>query len=292
MVNGHQTAPPNLALCVTTQDFEAAAKTVLPNETWVYASSSAASGLSLQSNLDDWSRINFRPRIMRSVSLPNPTRSILGQPGSQPFFVSAMGVLGGQQTVPEAAAGNAFGPALGGRPVPGSLDPGLNWEDLAWITDEWDGPIVLKGIQTVEDVKLAVQHGVQGVLLSNHGGRQIHSAPSALMTLLETRTYYPEAFDKLEIFVDGGLRDGADVLKALCLGATAVGVGRPYFYAMAAYGIEGVEKCTDVLAEEVEITMKMLGVSSLDQLRPEMVNASRLLNEMWQPDIWWNKSKL
>ncbi|KAF3407000.1 Cytochrome b2 [Talaromyces pinophilus] len=400
MANGHQTAPPNLALCVTTQDFEAAARTVLPNEAWVYASSSAASGLSLQSNLDDWSRINFRPRIMRSVSLPNPTRSILGQPGSQPFFVSAMGVLGeahpgaepllvrgatrkglhtvvstastkpleeimkahldeqcklgnqspsklafqlyvpvdrnlarslirrvkaagyhslwitvdtstlgkrtaarylqaqeagdqgGQQTVPEAAAGNAFSPALGGRPVPGSLDPGLNWEDLAWITDEWDGPIVLKGIQTVEDVKLAVQHGVQGVLLSNHGGRQIHSAPSALMTLLETRTYYPEAFDKLEIFVDGGLRDGADVLKALCLGATAVGVGRPYFYAMAAYGIEGVEKCTDVLAEEVEITMKMLGVSSLDELRPEMVNASRLLNEMWQPDIWWNKSKL
>ena len=65
------------------------------------------------------------------------------------------------------------------------------------------------------------------------------------MTLLETRPYYPEAFDKLEIYVDGGLRDGADVLKALCLGATAVGVGRPYFYAMAAYGIEGVEKCTD-----------------------------------------------
>jgi L-lactate dehydrogenase (cytochrome) len=104
---------------------------------------------------------------------------------------------------------------------------------------------VLKGIQTVEDVKLAVQHGVQGVLLSNHGGRQIHSAPSALMTLLEIRTYYPEAFDKLEIFVDGGLRDGADVLKALCLGATAVGVGRPYFYALAAYGMEGVERCTD-----------------------------------------------
>lgn len=418
-----QTTPPNLALCVTTQDFEAAAKTVLPNKAWVYASSSAASGLSLQSNLDDWSRINFRPRIMRSVSSLNPTRSILGQPGSQPFFVSAMGSLGNahpgaepllvrgatrkglhtvvstatskpleeimeahfdeqrqlgnqspsklafqlyvpvdrslarslirrvkkvgyhslwitvdtstlgkrtadrylqaqesldqgtREAVREAAADNAFGPSFGGRPVPGYLDPGLSWEDLAWIKDEWDGPIVLKGIQTVEDVKLAVQLGVQGVLLSNHGGRQIHSAPSALMALLETRTYYPEAFDKLEVYVDGGLRDGADVLKALCLGATAVGVGRPYFYAMAAYGIEGVERCTDgrsflstceksfrtggpfansvaVLAEEVEITMKMLGVSSLDQLRPEMVNASRLLNEMWRPDIWWNKSKL
>ncbi|KAJ5904988.1 uncharacterized protein N7473_001904 [Penicillium subrubescens] len=400
MSNGYQTSPPNVALCVTIQDFEAAAKAVLPNKTWVYASSSAASGLSLQSNLDDWSRINFRPRIMRSVSSLNPTRPILGHPGSQPFFVSAMGTLGNahpgaepllvrgatrkglhtvvstatskpleeimeahldeqrqlgnqspsklafqlyvpvdrnlarslirrvkaagyhslwitvdtstlgkrtadrylqaqealdqgtRETTREAAADNAFGPAFGGRPVPGYLDPGLSWEDLEWITEEWNGPIVLKGIQTVEDVKLAVQHGVQGVLLSNHGGRQIHSAPSALMTLLETRTYYSEAFDMLDIYVDGGLRDGADVLKALCLGATAVGVGRPYFYAMAAYGIEGVEKCTDILAEEVEITMKILGVSSLDQLGPDMVNASRLLNEMWRPDIWWNKSKL
>lgn len=353
MADNHPITPPNLALCVTTQDFEAAAKAVLPNKAWVYASSSAASGLSLQSNLDDWSRINFRPRIMRSVSSLNSTRSILGQAASQPFFVSAMGTLGNahpgaepllvrgatrkglhtvvstatskpleeimeahldeqrqldnqslsklafqlyvpvdrnlarslirrvkaagyhslwitvdtstlgkrtadrylqaqealdqgaHETTREAAAENAFGPAFGGRPVPGYLDPGLSWEDLAWISEEWNGPIVLKGIQTVEDVKLAVQKGVQGVLLSNHGGRQIHSAPSALMTLLETRMYYPEAFDKLEIYVDGGLRDGSDVLKALCLGATAVGVGRPYFYAMAAYGIEGVEKCTD-----------------------------------------------
>ena len=152
---------------------------------------------------------------------------------------------GVRETARDAAAENDFGPAFGGRPVPGYLDPGLTWEDLAWITQEWDGPIVLKGIQTVEDVKLAVQYGVQGVLLSNHGGRQIHSAPSALMTLLEIRTYYPEAFDRIEVYVDGGLRDGADVLKALCLGATAVGVGRPYYYAMAAYGLEGVERCTE-----------------------------------------------
>lgn len=348
-----------LAACVTTHDFETAAKEVLPEKAWVYASSSAASGLSLKANLDDWARINFRPRIMRSVSSLDTRRSILNQPGQLPFFVSAMGTLGnahpgaepllvrgatrkglhtvistatskspedimsayrdeqrqlnhqslsklsfqlyvpvdrtqarsliqrvkaagyqslwitvdtstlgkrtadrylqaqealaqgGKEEVRVAAAENSFGPAFGGRPVPGYLDPGLSWDDLAWISEEWNGPIVLKGIQTVEDVKMAVQHGVQGVLLSNHGGRQIHSAPSALMTLLEIRMYYPEAFDKLEVYVDGGLRDGADVLKALCLGATAVGVGRPYFYAMAAYGIEGVEKCTDSKSQTV-----------------------------------------
>lgn len=346
-------APACLDLCVTADDFEAAAKETLSEKSWVYASSSASSGLSHQSNLDDWSRINFRPRIMKKVNTLDTSRDVLGKKSKLPFFITAMGTLGsahpgaepalvtgatrkginavistatskspetimeahlseqkkvnnrsptrldfqlyvptdrtkaktliqrikvagyhslwitvdsstqgkrtadrylqaqeildegGIEVVREAAAENDFGPAFGGRPTAGYLHPGLTWEDIAWISEEWGGPIVLKGIQSVEDVKLAVQYGVQGVLLSNHGGRQIHSAPSALMTLLEIRSYYPEAFDKLEVFVDGGLRDGADVLKALCLGATAVGVGRPYFYALAAYGTDGVEKCTD-----------------------------------------------
>ncbi|CAG8160239.1 unnamed protein product [Penicillium nalgiovense] len=382
---------PHPSLCVTTTDFEKVAKNILPEKSWVYASSSAATGLSMTTNLDDWSLINFRPRILRSVDSMDTRRNILGHTSQFPFFVSAMGTLGsshpgaepllvrgatrkGLQTMISTAstrpleeimdahldeqrllgnqspsnlsfqlyvpvdrtraksliqrvktagyqslwvtvdtstlgkrtadrylqaqenldAGvaenardihseNDFAPAFGGRQVPGSVDGGLTWGDLDWISSEWGGPLVLKGIQSVEDVKLAVQHGVQGILLSNHGGRQIHSAPSSLMTLLEIRTYYPEAFDKLQVFVDGGLRDGADVLKAVCLGTTAVGVGRPYYYALAAYGAEGVERCTDIIAEELEITMKMLGVSSLDQLGPDMVNTSRLANEMWRP---------
>ncbi|KAJ5477568.1 hypothetical protein N7530_003077 [Penicillium desertorum] len=382
---------PHPSLCVTTTDFEKVAKNVLPEKSWVYASSSAATGLSMTTNLDDWSLINFRPRILRSVDSMDTRRNILGHTSQFPFFVSAMGTLGSshpgaepllvrgatrkglhtmistastkpleeimdahldeqrlldnqspsnlsfqlyvpvdrtraksliqrvktaryqslwvtvdtstlgkrtadrylqaQENLDAGVAENArdihrendFAPAFGGRQVPGSVDGGLTWEDLDWISSEWGGPLVLKGIQSVEDVKLAVQHGVQGILLSNHGGRQIHSAPSSLMTLLEIRTYYPEAFDKLQVFVDGGLRDGADVLKALCLGATAVGVGRPYYYALAAYGAEGVERCTAIIAEELEITMKMLGVSSLDQLGPDMVNTSRLANEMWRP---------
>ncbi|KOS39106.1 hypothetical protein ACN38_g10073 [Penicillium nordicum] len=389
---------PHSSLCVSTTDFEKVAKNVLLEKSWVYASSSAATGLSMSTNIDDWSLINFRPRILRSVDSMDTRRNILGHTSQFPFFVSAMGTLGSSHpgaepllvrgatrkgmhtmistastkpleeimdahldeqrllsnqspsnlsfqlyvpvdrtraksliqrvkaagyqslwvTVDTSTLGkrtadrylqaqenldaglaedareihgeNDFAPAFGGRQVPGSVDGGLTWEDLDWISSEWGGPLVLKGIQSVEDVKLAVQHGVQGVLLSNHGGRQIHSAPSSLMTLLEIRTYYPEAFDKLQVFVDGGLRDGADVLKALCLGATAVGVGRPYYYALAAYGAEGVERCTDIIAEELEITMKMLGVSSLDQLSPDMVNTSRLLNEMWRPVF--GKSKL
>ena len=123
----------------------------------------------------------------------------------------------------ETGGDNAFAPAMGGRPVQGQLSPHTTWEDLEWIRKEWDGPIVLKGVQCADDAKLAMEHSCDGILLSNHGGRQLHTAPSALMTLLEIRTYCPEVLEKLEVFLDGGLRDGNDVLKALCLGATAVG---------------------------------------------------------------------
>lgn len=152
-----------------------------------------------------------------------------------------------QQPLGVDGSENPYAPAVGARPVPGSITAGLAWEDLDWIRREWgpDRPIVLKGVQTAEDAKLAAERGVQGILLSNHGGRQQHSAPSALATLLEIRTYCPEVLQKLEVYVDGGIYDGADILKALALGAKAVGVGRPFLYAMGAYGSRGVEKLID-----------------------------------------------
>lgn len=157
----------------------------------------------------------------------------------------SMGLEQEQNPIRPPGGENSFAPAFGGRDVPGQLSPHTTWEDLKWIRDVWQGPIVLKGIQCADDARLAMDYGCEGILLSNHGGRQLHTAPSALMTLLEIRTYCPEVLDKLEVYVDGGLRDGADVLKAICLGATAVGVGRPYLYALAAYGSRGVERCTD-----------------------------------------------
>ncbi|KAF2682155.1 mitochondrial cytochrome-like protein b2 [Lentithecium fluviatile CBS 122367] len=394
---------PHVSMCVSCPDFEKAAKVVLPLKSYVYASTSANSGLSLRANLDDWGRINFRPRVMRNVGDVDTRRSIFGHSSPYPFYISPMGTLGaihpgaepevvrgavrkgihavistasskqvdqiwqrfedeqktlgnasptrlfyqyympvdrkraidlmhivkkcgykglwitvdtpvlGKRTADrvlqaeealavgiaeegtvewETGEENAFAPAMGGRVVSGQLSPHTTWEDLQWIRKEWGGPIVLKGIQCAEDAKLAYEYGVDGILLSNHGGRQLHTAPSALMTLLEIRTYCPEVIGKLEIFLDGGLRDGSDVLKALCLGATAVGVGRPFMYALAAYGSQGVERCVDVLAEELSTGMRLLGVTSLDQLIPEMVNASRLLNEMWRPEGAVLKSRL
>lgn len=151
-----------------------------------------------------------------------------------------------QQPLGVDGSENPYAPAVGARPVPGSITAGLCWDDLVWIRREWgNGPIVLKGVQTAEDAKLAAEHGVQGILLSNHGGRQQHTAPSSLATLLEIRAYCPEVLRKMEVYLDGGLYDGADILKALALGATAVGIGRPFLYAMGAYGSKGVAKLID-----------------------------------------------
>lgn len=120
----------------------------------------------------------------------------------------------------------------------------LDWEDLKWIREAWGnaGPVVLKGIQTTEDAVMAANIGIDGIYLSNHGGRQLDYAPSSLQTLLEIRKFHPELLKRVEIYLDGGVTRGTDVIKALCLGARGVGLGRPFMYALTAYATEGVCK--------------------------------------------------
>jgi L-lactate dehydrogenase (cytochrome) len=120
----------------------------------------------------------------------------------------------------------------------------LNWDDLPWIREAWGvdtGPVVLKGIQTVEDAVMAVQAGVDAIYLSNHGGRQCDDAPSSLHVLLEIHRFHPEILGKVEIYLDGWVRRGADILKAIALGASGVAIGRPFMYSLQ-YGTEGVLK--------------------------------------------------
>lgn len=134
------------------------------------------------------------------------------------------------------------------QPVRPGYDPGgllsktLCWDDIAWMRELFQGPIVVKGIQCAEDAKIAADLGVDGIYLSNHGGRQLDYSPSSIMILLEIRMYYPEVFEKCEVYLDGGIRRGTDIVKALCLGATSVGIGRPFLYAMGAYGTRGLLK--------------------------------------------------
>ncbi|KAH8594950.1 FMN-dependent dehydrogenase-domain-containing protein [Bisporella sp. PMI_857] len=158
----------------------------------------------------------------------------------------------------------------------------LNWEDLIWIREAWgDAPLVLKGIQTAEDAKQAADSGVvDGIYLSNHGGRQIDDGPSSIRTLLEIRKFCPEVLSKVEVVLDGGVRRGADILKALCLGASAVSLGRPFMYAIGGYGTEGAVKAIQILSDEIETTMRLLGVTSLSQLNPEYVNFATLERDL------------
>lgn len=137
-------------------------------------------------------------------------------------------------------------PTSAERPVlRGAHSSSLNWDDLPWIREAWGdtGPVLIKGVQSAEDAKKAFEAGLDGIYLSNHGGRQIDDGPSSIRTLLEIRRFCPEILlSKTKIYMDGGCRRGADIVKALALGATAVAMGRPFIFAMSAYGTDGVIK--------------------------------------------------
>lgn len=162
------------------------------------------------------------------------------------------------------------------------IDPGLKWSDIAWFKSITKMPIILKGVQCWEDAVLAVEAGCQGIVLSNHGGRQLEFARSAIEVLVEVvaalkeRGMFPNP--NFSIFIDGGVRRASDVLKAIALGATAVGIGRPFLYAYSAYGQQGVEKALQILHDEFEMNMRLLGAPTLKDVVPAMVDASSLSN--------------
>ena len=134
------------------------------------------------------------------------------------------------------------------RAISSFIDPCLCWDDVPWFRSITGMPIILKGVQRVEDVIRAIEAGVQGVVLSNHGGRQLDFARSGIEVLAEVMPVLRERGwqDRIEIYVDGGVRRATDIIKALCLGAKGVGIGRPFLYAMSAYGLPGVDRAMQV----------------------------------------------
>jgi len=164
------------------------------------------------------------------------------------------------------------------RAISAFIDPSLSWKDIPWFKAITTMPIVLKGIQCGEDAVLAAQHGVAGIVISNHGGRQLEYARSSIEILPEVIEALKRAGleNKLEIFIDGGIRRGTDIFKALALGAKAVGIGRPTLYGLASYGQEGVEKVISLLREEFITTMKMMGCVTISDIKPEMICVKNL----------------
>ena len=147
--------------------------------------------------------------------------------------------------------------------VASQLDPTLNWNDVAWIKKRWGGKLILKGIQDVEDARLAVSTGADALIVSNHGGRQLDGADSSIRAL---PAIVAAVGKEIEVHMDGGIRSGQDVLKARALGARGTYIGRSYIYGLGAMGQAGVTKALDIIYKELDTTMALCGQTDINKI--------------------------
>lgn len=193
------------------------------------------------------------------------TPKLLWDIASHPRWTAMVGVHGVPELV-NLARSARLGPGIEAQAAALSrqMDMSLGWSDLAWVRRHWPGKLLVKGIQTVADAVKASRHDVDGVVLSNHGGRQLDGAPSSLEILAETVSATPDEFI---VLIDGGIRRGSDIAKAVALGADGVLLGRAPLYGLAASGSCGVVDVLSMLRKELEICLRLLGcpdVGSLD----------------------------
>ncbi|KAF7128345.1 hypothetical protein CNMCM5793_003075 [Aspergillus hiratsukae] len=219
--------------------------------------------------------------IVLTLDAPVPGKREDDERGNN--VAASMPVPSAAKAAEKAADGNPLDTQAGGvgKQLFAGTAPSLTWKNtLPWLAKHTDLPIVLKGLQTHEDAYIASLHTpqVKGIILSNHGGRALDTAPPAVHTLLEIRKYCPEVFNKLDVWVDGGIRRGTDVVKALCLGAKAVGIGRPALWGLGAGGVDGVKRTLEILADETKTCMRLLGVERVEDLGPQHIN-TRLVEQ-------------
>jgi isopentenyl diphosphate isomerase/L-lactate dehydrogenase-like FMN-dependent dehydrogenase len=150
-------------------------------------------------------------------------------------------------------------------------NPGADWSMLSWLRERWTGPLLIKGTLTREDARLALEHGVDGIIVSNHGGRQLDGAAASLDALAEV---LDEVGERAEVLLDGGVRRGSDVAKALALGARAVLIGRPWLFGLAIAGQEGVALVLEILRQELDRTLALCGRTSVDDLGADLIGPS------------------
>jgi L-lactate dehydrogenase (cytochrome) len=152
--------------------------------------------------------------------------------------------------------------------IDAQFDPSVTWHDIEWLRREWPGRLIIKGILEPEDARAAAGAGAQGIVVSNHGGRQLDSAPSSISALPRIVEAVPAG---CEVMMDGGVRSGQDVVKALALGAHSVMIGRPWIYALAARGEQGVRDVLSLLQKEMAVTLALTGVTRIADVSDEML---------------------
>jgi L-lactate dehydrogenase (cytochrome) len=148
------------------------------------------------------------------------------------------------------------------------FDPTVTFDDIKWIRSVWPRKLVVKGVQTLEDAKALTKYGVDGIVLSNHGGRQLDRAPIPFYILPRVAK---EIGKDVEIMIDTGIMSGADVVASVAMGARSTMIGRAYLYGLMAGGYDGVVRALDIFSDQIERTMRLLGVSHLDELKPAHV---------------------
>lgn len=175
--------------------------------------------------------------------------------------------------VVDRAVGDGSSPVVLADYINTQFDPTLSWDDIDWLRSVWDGRIVVKGIQCVEDAVLAAERGVDAIALSNHGGRQLDGSPAAFSLVAPV----VDAVDgRAEVICDGGVRRGSDIVKAVAAGATACMAGRGYLYALGAAGERGVDTVLSWWKEDVRRTMALVGVAAIDELDRELLDLTRV----------------
>ena len=195
--------------------------------------------------------LGWRPRDLRQAYLPFIKGEGCGQFFSDPVFLSRLAKSPQEDMLTAAATMLATFPNLG-----------LTWDDLDWLRQQTKLPLLVKGVLTADDARRALEHGIDGVIVSNHGGRQVDGAVAALDALVEVRDALPEAV----LLMDRGIRCAADGLKAMALGADAVLLGRPYAYALAVGGRRGVEELIQNLLAEIDLNLALAGGTSIREL--------------------------
>ncbi len=203
--------------------------------------------------------LGWRPRDLRQAYLPFIKGEGCGQFFSDPVFRARLDKPPEEDLLTAAATMLATFPNVG-----------LSWTDLDWLRAQTSLPILVKGVLTADDAQTALEHGVDGVVVSNHGGRQVDGAVAALDALVEVRAALPDAV----LLMDGGIRCAADVVKAIALGADAVLLGRPYAYALAVGGQRGVEELLQNLMAEIDLTLALAGAHSIRDLDPSWLSSA------------------
>jgi lactate 2-monooxygenase len=203
--------------------------------------------------------LGWRPRDLRGAYLPFLKGEGCGQYFNDPVFLGRLEQSPSEDPLTAAAMMLANFPNVG-----------LTWDDVDWLRAQTSLPLLVKGVLTAADGELALQHGVDGIIVSNHGGRQVDGAVAALDAFVEVRDALPDAV----VLVDGGIRTAADIVKAMALGADAVLLGRPYAYALAVGGQRGVEELIQNLTAELDLTLALAGAHSVRELDRSWLSAA------------------